>query len=137
MALKSWVDSANNNSDFPLENLPFGVFRAGRRAHIGVAIGDRILDLAGCFEDGLLAEEATAAETLNPLMAKGREAARALRTRLQELLANGAEGEPSDRSTLRNVACLPLIRRNAIGLVGPMRPGRPQVPPRRPGSRRG
>jgi fumarylacetoacetase len=90
MALKSWVDSANYNSDFPLENLPFGVFRSGRRAHIGVAIGDRILDLAGCFEDGLLAEEAIAAETLNPLMAKGREAARALRMRLQELLANGA-----------------------------------------------
>ena len=90
MALKSWVDSANNNSDFPLENLPFGVFRAGRRPHIGVAIGDRVLDLAGCFEDGLLAEEAAAAEMLNPLMAKGREAARALRARLQELLANGA-----------------------------------------------
>jgi fumarylacetoacetase len=91
MALKSWVDSANTNSDFPLENLPFGVFRAGRRAHIGVAIGDRILDLAGCFEEGLLTEDAVTAETLNPLMAKGREAARALRERLQSLLADGSE----------------------------------------------
>jgi fumarylacetoacetase len=91
MALKSWVDSANTNSDFPMENLPFGVFRAGRRPHIGVAIGDRILDLAGCFEDGLLTEDAVAAETLNPLMAKGREAARTLRERLLAMLADGAE----------------------------------------------
>jgi fumarylacetoacetase len=90
MGLKSWVDSANYNTDFPLENLPFGVFRAGRRVHIGVAIGDRILDLANCFEEGLVAEEAIAAETLNPLMAKGREAARAVRARVQELLTNGA-----------------------------------------------
>jgi fumarylacetoacetase len=91
MALKSWVESANAKGDFPLENLPFGVFRLGRRPHIGVAIGDRILDLAGCFEEGLLSEEAVIAETLNPLMAKGREATRALRQRLQELLADGSE----------------------------------------------
>ncbi len=90
MGLKSWVDSANYNTDFPLENLPFGVFRTGRRPHIGMAIGDRILDLEGCFEEGLVSEEAAAAETLNPLMAKGREAARALRGRVQELLTNGA-----------------------------------------------
>ncbi len=90
MALKSWVESANYASDFPLENLPFGVFRAGRSAHIGVAIGDRILDLAGCFEDGLLHEDACEAPALNLLASKGRAAARALRARLQELLADGA-----------------------------------------------
>ena len=55
MALKSWVESANYASDFPRENLPFGIFRAGRNAHVGAAIGDRILDLAGCFADDLVA----------------------------------------------------------------------------------
>ena len=86
MALKSWIDSANRSSDFPLENLPFGVFRAGRRARIGVAIGDRILDLFACHEDGLISEETCTSETLNELMAKGRGAVRALRDRLTELL---------------------------------------------------
>ncbi|MCU1228559.1 MAG: fahA [Acidobacteria bacterium] len=90
MALKSWVDSANRHTDFPLENLPYGVFRVGRRGHIGVAIGERILDLHGAFDDGLIAEEACTRETLNELMSRGREAALALRARLMELLADGA-----------------------------------------------
>ncbi len=93
MALKSkssWIDSANYATDFPLENLPFGVFRAGRRAHIGVAIGERILDLTTAFEDGLITEETVTEETLNALMAKGREAATALRERVQGLLTDGA-----------------------------------------------
>ena len=47
--LRSWVESANSpSSDFPIQNLPLGVFRprggAGAPA-IGVAIGDEILDL--------------------------------------------------------------------------------------------
>ena len=90
MALKSWVESANYASDFPLENLPFGVFRAGRVPHIGVAIGDRILDLAACFEDGLIHEEACTGRTLNDLASQGHDASRALRARLHELLADGA-----------------------------------------------
>ena len=51
--LKSWVESANESgTDFPIQNLPLGVFRrAGRGAGppaIGVAIGDQILDLREC-----------------------------------------------------------------------------------------
>jgi len=46
-ARRSWVDSANElGSDFPIQNLPFGVFRsAGREPRGGVAIGDMIFDL--------------------------------------------------------------------------------------------
>jgi len=90
VALKSWVESANYASDFPLENLPFGVFRAGRQTHIGVAIGDRILDLAACFTDGLIQDDACTHGTLNELASHGREAARTLRARLTELLTEGA-----------------------------------------------
>jgi len=91
MALKSWIESANDmRGDFPLENLPLGVFRSGRRHRIGVAIGDRILDLAALHEEGLIAEEACMKQTLNALMAKGPEASRALRERLTELLLDGA-----------------------------------------------
>ena len=48
--LKSWVDSANDGkSDFPVQNLAFGVFRRAGKSeefHGGVAIGDQILDMA-------------------------------------------------------------------------------------------
>ncbi|HKB04341.1 MAG TPA: fumarylacetoacetase [Gemmataceae bacterium] len=49
-ALRSWVDSANRpGSDFPIQNLPVGVFQAPgeKRARLGVAIGDFILDIGG------------------------------------------------------------------------------------------
>jgi fumarylacetoacetase len=47
-SLTSWVESANGGgSDFPIQNLPFGRFResADGEWHIGVAIGDQVLDL--------------------------------------------------------------------------------------------
>jgi fumarylacetoacetase len=46
----SWVESANDPaSDFPLENLPFGMFETKGNVHLGVAIGDRILDASTAF----------------------------------------------------------------------------------------
>ena len=49
-ALRSWVDSANaGDTDFPMQNLPFGVFRrrgSDEAVRIGVAIGDQVLDLS-------------------------------------------------------------------------------------------
>ena len=47
--LQSWVASANDpETDFPIQNLPFGVFStaADPAPRVGVAIGDQILDLA-------------------------------------------------------------------------------------------
>jgi fumarylacetoacetase len=98
---QSWVESANvANSDFPIQNLPFGVFRrraSGAEAGIGVAIGDRVLDLRGIVHDGLLADEslrfaldACLAPSLNPLMALGSGARRALRLRLNVILRDDA-----------------------------------------------
>ncbi|MEO0484214.1 MAG: fumarylacetoacetase [Planctomycetota bacterium] len=54
--LTSWIESANApGSDFPIQNLPFGVFSRGDDDHprIGVAIGDSILDLEVCVNAGL------------------------------------------------------------------------------------
>jgi fumarylacetoacetase len=53
---RSWVESANvPDTDFPVQNLPFGVFTHKQAsASIGVAIGDQILDLCTCACDGLL-----------------------------------------------------------------------------------
>src|SRR5271165_4364640 len=64
-ARRSFVDSANApDSDFPIQNLPFGVFRAGpgQQPRCGVAIGDQIVDVmaAGASFSGLAAEAAQA-----------------------------------------------------------------------------
>ena len=57
-AARSWLPSANEPAtDFPLQNLPFGVFRrAGtdERPRVGVAIGDRVLDVSEGVRAGLL-----------------------------------------------------------------------------------
>ena len=105
MAQKSWVASANEpGCDFPIQNLPYGVFRAGGGDRIGVAIGDRILDLHGCAERGLLDGladdliEACTANLLNPLMALGAASWKELRRRITELLkADEAGGETQAR----------------------------------------
>jgi len=99
-ALRSWVPSAHDrDTDFPIQNLPFGVFRrAGSREapRVGVAIGEHILDVAACLAAGLLddaSDEARAAArlcaspTLNALMARGAGARRALRAALSTLLS--------------------------------------------------
>ena len=93
MALRSWVASANDGStDFPIQNLPYGVFRREMQDRIGVAIGDQILDLRACSEGGLFAElpqEVVAAcsqDSLNALMALGRGSWSILRNRIAALL---------------------------------------------------
>jgi fumarylacetoacetase len=90
---RSWVASANDHADFPIQNLPLGVFTPpSGAARGGVAIGDEILDLAAALEVGLFdgaaakAAQAAAGATLNPLFALGREARVALRQRVGEIL---------------------------------------------------
>src|SRR6185295_6159268 len=89
VTLKSWCDSAEN-SDFPIENLPLGIFSVGeRRRRAGVAIGDYVLDLNGIAD--LLDEEwreDLSQPVLNGWLARGHEAQDALRQRLQELLSD-------------------------------------------------
>jgi fumarylacetoacetase len=78
-------------TDFPIENLPFGVFRAyDGAAHICTAFEDRILDLHACAQAGLLDEPALLEPLLNALMAKGRAASRAVRERVRELIESNA-----------------------------------------------
>ena len=99
--VQSWVESANvADSDFPIQNLPFGVFRrrdAGANARVGVAIGGGILDLHGMQSESLLAGEnlrlaanACAPNSLNPLMSLGAGPQRALRRHLHAILRQDA-----------------------------------------------
>ena len=87
--MTSWVASAQG-SDFPLENLPLGIFSVGeRRRRPCVAIGDFVLDLVGVVD--LLDEdwrEDLSQPVLNAWLARGHDAQRALRERLAELLSD-------------------------------------------------
>jgi fumarylacetoacetase len=99
-ALKSWVASANApGGDFPLQNLPFAVFRRVGSAEAfrgGVAIGAEVLDLGALHElapfDGRAAEALAccARPALNAFMARGAEDAGALRAALSTALREGS-----------------------------------------------
>ncbi len=91
--LRSWVASANDHPDFPLQNLPLGVFsRPGFGKRGGVAIGDFILDLQTALEASLfngaarVAVEAASQGQLNDFFALGGSSRQALRHELLHLL---------------------------------------------------
>ena len=103
---KSWVVSANApGCDFPIQNLPFAVFRcvgSGESFRGGVAIGDQVIDMAqvartDCLE-GLAqaAAENCADSTLNAFLAMGPAAWKALRHSLFELLEKAFYGPKVD-----------------------------------------
>ncbi|HYQ55453.1 MAG TPA: fumarylacetoacetase [Pseudomonas sp.] len=104
---RSWVEHANGHSDFPLQNLPLGIFsRPGETLRCGVAIGDAILDLeavlaAGLFEgQAKAAVEATRGGALNAFFALGRNARVALRERLLALLGEHGEHQAELKAAL-------------------------------------
>ncbi len=94
--LRSWVESANGpGHPFPVQNLPFGIFRrAGsrERPRVGVAIGDRILDVIACRRAAYLsgAAEPCDAPSLNRLLAAGQETWTTLRAELSQILRDGS-----------------------------------------------
>jgi fumarylacetoacetase len=105
-ARRSFVESANApGSDFPIQNLPFGVFRPtpGAPPRVGVAIGDQIFDIAAAapFFSGPAAEaaRACAAPHLNDLMALPPQAASALRLALSRALS----ADRGDKSLSRHL----------------------------------
>ncbi|HZV77072.1 MAG TPA: fumarylacetoacetase [Candidatus Babeliales bacterium] len=120
--LTSWVPVAPE-SDFPIQNLPYGVFSGeGRGPRIGVAIGEMVLDCRALAEGGLVdaccEPELLLAPILNPLLAAGRRAWSPLRSRLSELLRAG--GDPA----LRNAGAAHfLFARDAMRMHVPMEIG--------------
>ena len=98
---RSWVASANGHADFPIQNLPLGVFSPpGSGPRGGIAIGKSILDLAALSGSGLLrgqaaeAAQAGAAATLNGLLGRGHSPRAALRHAVAELLDAAAPPRP-------------------------------------------
>ena len=89
-SLVSWVESARPGSDFPVQNLPLGIFSEAKGLRRpGVAIGDYILDLTAASD--LLDEEwrdDLAQPILNAWLSRGPDVHRALRHRLSEILTD-------------------------------------------------
>lgn len=112
---QSWVESANRHADFPLQNLPLGVFSPpgnyvpDAKARGGVAIGDKIFDIKAALAAGLFSGEAeTAARaaaggSLNPLMALGASPRRALRRQVFDLLASDGKGAAKARDLAKSI----------------------------------
>jgi fumarylacetoacetase len=99
-ARRSFVDAANDpDADFPIQNLPFGIFStsADPTPRIGVAIGDRVLDLKMIGRSGLLPQhipsEVYDQTSLNALFARGRPAVRDVRRAMAGLLDQRTSGE--------------------------------------------
>jgi len=110
--LRSFID-VEPSSDFPIQNLPYGVFSAnGLAPRVGVAIGDYILDLWELEQDGRLDARQPgifAAGCLNPFMGLGPEVWSRIRARISELLRHD-NPELRDNSELRKLALVPMSR---------------------------
>ena len=104
-SLTSWIESANApDTDFPIQNLPFGVFsrKGDAERRVGVAIGDQIVDVGESLSANLWSGKARDVArwcdrpNLNELMAAPRESLFEFRARLSELLS----GTPGDTSVI-------------------------------------
>lgn len=89
-SIASWVP-VPDGSDFPIQNLPFGVFkRTGKKPRVGVAIGDQVLDLSRLYKSGLLDVGITSnvfrKSSLNAFLLLGKNPCRAVRERVSQLL---------------------------------------------------
>ena len=92
--LKSWVETPNN-SDFPIQNLPFGIYSTPTKSkRIGVAIGEKILDLNTLYDLNYLSnlpfkKEDFLSPFLNKMMKHGKTNITNLRERISEILREG------------------------------------------------
>ena len=91
--LKSWVE-VPANSDFPIQNLPFGIgSSADGDTRVVSRIGDMVIDLRalwllGYLEDLDFTMKDFDSTTLNGMMRKGKEGTRSLRNRLSDLFSS-------------------------------------------------
>ncbi|MBH5372707.1 fumarylacetoacetase [Bradyrhizobium glycinis] len=109
-SLRSFIE-VDPSSDFPIQNLPYGVFstKDGRAPRLGVAIGDYVLDLWELEQDGLISagEPGTFAGGLNALMYLGPKVWSKTRARISELLRHD-NPELRDNEQLRSHALVPM-----------------------------
>lgn len=111
--IKSWIVSANApDTDFPLNNLPYGVFSTDDmdEPHCGVAIGDQILDVTWLEQEGLIEigdEFVFDVPFWNIFMEEGPEAWAAFRALITDLLREGGDPRLREDRDLRAAALVP------------------------------
>src|ERR1700730_15598103 len=111
-ALRSFI-AVDPTSDFPIQNLPYGVFSSkdGFAPRVGVAIGEYVLDLSVLEAEGLLdhapSRSVFAQASINPFMALGPKIWPQTRARISELLRHD-NPELRDNGTLRQRTLLPM-----------------------------
>ncbi len=103
-SMNTWK-SIIKESDFSLQNLPFGIFSSNRRQpRVGVALGDEIIDLAALHDIGLLGDleikkSVLINSSLNDFIGLGRKATTTVRSILQQHL-NDPKSELKDYPSL-------------------------------------
>lgn len=106
--LKSWFN-VPENSDFPIQNLPFGIFsKSGSEKMVGIALGDHVIDVFELAKAGILDNtgiEATVFKNdfLNPFMKYGRKGTRVVRERVSEVFSQGNNELSSNESLVSKV----------------------------------
>ncbi|MBU6122016.1 fumarylacetoacetase [Hymenobacter siberiensis] len=126
-SLHSWID-IHPESDFPIQNLPFGVFETDERGpHLGVAIGGYVLDLYaasqfGFFQDldelGDAQPKVFRRKSLNAFLRLGRPAWRAVRQRVSELLRHDEPRLRDNELAVRDC----LLRQTEVRMLRPVKP---------------
>ncbi len=121
--LKSWAP-IDKNSDFSLQNLPFGIFKTKQLTkRVGVALGDNVIDLHTLSELGYLSRlqlgEVLNQEYLNPLMKFGKLATRELRNRISELFTDSNDELKKNEHHVKQV----LIPMNMVEVCLPVNIG--------------
>jgi len=123
-SLTSWIESANSpEADFPIQNLPFGVFsrKGDSERRVGVAIGDQIIDIGESLSANLWSGKARDVArwcdrpNLNELMKAPKESLSQFRARLSELLA----GTPGDNSVINPLPPGALVPMSEVEMFPP------------------
>lgn len=123
-ALKSWVE-VDENSDFPIQNLPFGIFKTEtQKPRAGIAIGNLVFDLVaaskfGYFNSLNFDTRVFSKDSLNDFIALGRPVWRALRTRVADLLTDSNPELRDDKEARSKV----LLRMTEVELLLPVKIG--------------
>lgn len=122
--LKSWVN-VPDNSDFPIQNLPFGIFRTeSQLPHVCCAIGDQLIDLKALHVMGYLENlpftlDDMVSDSLNKCMRHGKQAMRDLRNRVSKLLRSDMPDLRDKEHHVRQV----LFSQKEVQLLMPIKVG--------------
>jgi fumarylacetoacetase len=122
--LRSWVD-VPAGSDFPIQNLPFGVFRTeAQLPRVGVAIGEKVLDLKalhilGYLENLPFTLDDFLCDNLNRMMRHGKQATRDLRNRISKLLRSDMPDLRDREHHARQV----LVNQSEVQMLLPVKVG--------------